>query len=90
MSGTDWLVFATVVPLGVAIQLLCLRVAFRIVFPEHKRQVVAGESNARQKWKDTGDPVWAYAEAALAWARGSNNVEPSIVAVLEGKRKEAG
>lgn len=38
---------------------------------------------ARRKWKDSGDPVWAYVEAALAWVGGGTNIEPHIVAVLE-------
>lgn len=42
---------------------------------------------ARAKWKDTGDPVWAYAEGALAWVLGYD-VTDEITEVLENPTKE--
>jgi len=53
---------------------------------KQREEIVTAEENARRKWKDSGDPVWAYAEAALAWARGSTNVDPKIQEILEGMK----
>lgn len=32
-----------------------------------KEEVLLAASEARDKWKATGDPIWACAEGALAW-----------------------
>ena len=42
-------------------------------------------SNARQAWKDTGDPVWSYVEGALSWVLETGRTADVITARLESE-----
>jgi hypothetical protein len=39
--------------------------------------------NARRKWKDSGDPLWAAVVGVLAWVEGSDQVADYLTEVLE-------
>lgn len=47
-------------------------------------------TNARRKWKDTGDPVWAFAEAAFRFTLGDTIIDPTILATFTRDPKDHG